>query len=519
VDDRLAHLHRLDLIHVEDRSGEIVFKHALVKDALYGSMLNERRTLLHLKIATEIERLSDNRLFEVAEQLAHHYRLTERNDKAFRYLAMAGQKSLRIYSLEAAVKYFEDALVLVEAHPQCADDVAVLGVLADLSVVLILMLLPGRLARLVQQHRARVDQVGAVQPKAIVLTNYAFAATLMCQYRRALPAAEEALEIALRIDDARSKAYARAAIVLVKTTMGLADIADTQRHAELGTLESDQTDDPYLQVWFRGNIAWSCLYRGLTDRGRAIALELQERGRTRGDPRAAAVGLWILSSLDLTDERYDDALLHSNESIELALTPFDRELGLLTKGMAEIISGNVGEGAALLRDLRQRSLANDFSYFRLGCDPVLGIAMVLEGDFAGGVRFIEAAIRRNEHEGSPYGRDLARIYLAEIHLEFLAPRQKPPLTVLLANLPFLIRTSLTRRRRALELLMQARDNPLFAGASYIRARIDADLGLLHKLAKRRDKARLHLMQARSVAESLRATGLLSKIDAALVDLT
>jgi predicted ATPase len=160
VDDRLAHLHRLDLIHVEDRSGEIVFKHALVKDALYGSMLNERRTLLHLKIATEIERLSDNRLFEVAEQLAHHYRLTERNDKAFRYLAMAGQKSLRIYSLEAAVKYFEDALVLVEAHPQCADDVAVLGVLADLSVVLILMLLPGRLARLVQQHRARVDQVG-----------------------------------------------------------------------------------------------------------------------------------------------------------------------------------------------------------------------------------------------------------------------------------------------------------------------------------------------------------------------
>jgi hypothetical protein len=187
--------------------------------------------------------------------------------------------------------------------------------------------------------------------------------------------------------------------------------------------------------------------------------------------------------------------------------------------MAEIMSGNVGEGAALLRDLRQRSLANDFSYFRLGCDPVLGIAMVLEGDFAGGVRFIEAAIRRNEHEGSPYGRDLARIYLAEIHLEFLAPRQKPPLTVLLANLPFLIRTSLTRRRRALELLMQARDNPLFAGASYIRARMDADLGLLHKLSKRRDKARLHLMQARSVAESLGATGLLSKIDAALVDLT
>jgi class 3 adenylate cyclase len=519
ADDRLAHLHELDLIHIEDKSGEIVFKHALVKDALYDSMLNEQRALLHLRIAAEIERLSDNRLVEVAEQLAHHYRLTERSDKAFQYLALAGQKSLRVYSLDAAVKYFEDALALLEAFPQCADDVAVLGVLADLSVVLILMALPGRLARLVERHRTRVSRVGDAQPKAILLTNYAFAAVMICRYRSALPAAEEALEIALRLDDARSKAYARGAIVLVKATLGLEDVAETQRHVELGMLESDQTDDPYSLIWFRGNAAWSCLYRGLTDRGRVIALELQEHGRTRGDPRAAAAGLWILGQLDIVDQRYDDALVHSNECIELALTPLDREIGILTKGMAEILRGNVAEGAALLRDCRQRALANDFNYSRIGCDPVLGVAMMLGGDFAGGVRFIEAAIQRNEHEGSPIGRDYASIYLAEIYLEFLAPRQKPPVMAMLKNLPFLIRTILTGRRRALELLMRARDNPMFAGATYYRARIDADLGLLHKLAKRPDMARSYLTQARPVAESLGATGLLSKIDAALLDLT
>jgi hypothetical protein len=186
--------------------------------------------------------------------------------------------------------------------------------------------------------------------------------------------------------------------------------------------------------------------------------------------------------------------------------------------MAEVMRGNVAEGAALLRDCRQRALANGLNYSRFGCDPALGVAMVLRGDFAGGVRFIETAIQRNEREGSPIGRDFASIYLAEIYLEFLAPRQKPPIMVLLKNLPFLIRTGLTGRRRTLELLMRARDNPLFAGATYYRARIDADLGLLHKLAKQRDKARWHLMQARPVAESLGATGLLSKIDAALADL-
>src|SRR5262249_40475277 len=277
------------------------------------------------------------------------------------------------------MKYFEDALVLVEAHPQCADDVAVLGLLADMTLLLILLFLPGRLSRLVEQHRARVDRVGAVQAKVIVLTNYAFATTLMCQYRSALPAAEEAIEMALRLDDARSKAYARGAIMLVKATIGLADIDETQRHVELGIHEGDQTDDPYAQVWFRGNVAWSCLYRGLTDRGRVVALELQEHGRTRGDPRAAATGLWILGQLDIIDERYDDALVHSNECIELALTPLDVEAGFLTKGIAEIMRGNVREGAALLRDHRQKAVANDFHYYRLSCDPVLGVAMVLEG--------------------------------------------------------------------------------------------------------------------------------------------
>jgi class 3 adenylate cyclase len=422
ADDRLAYLHELDLIHVEDKSGEIVFKHALLKDALYGSMLNEQRAWLHLKIATEIERLSHNRLFEVAEQLAYHYRQAKRSDKAFQYLLMAGQKSLRVYSLEAAAKYFEDALSLVEATPQCADDAAFLGLLADMSFVLTLMSLPGRLTRLVERYRARIDRLGAVQPRVIVLSMYSFAAVLMCQYRSALSAAEEALQIALRLDDARSKAYARGAIMFASTAMSLGDWDDTQRHAELGALESDQTDDAYLQSWIRLNAAWSFLYRGLPNRGRAIALELQERGRTLGDPRAASMGLWILGWLDIVNERYEDALVHGNQCIELALTPLDREVGYQIKGVAEILRGNVGEGAALVRDHRQRALANDFNYCRIGSDPPLGVAMVLEGDFAGGVRFIEAAIQRNELEGSPLGRDFARIFLAETYLEFLAPK-------------------------------------------------------------------------------------------------
>jgi hypothetical protein len=125
---------------------------------------------------------------------------------------------------------------------------------------------PGKLSQLVEQYRYRIDRLEDRAAKVIVLANYSFAADLMCQYRKALVVAEEALEIALRLDDARAKAYARGAIMCANTLLCQGDFEQMQHHAKLGALESDQTDDAYLQAWIRLNAAWIFLYRGVPDR-------------------------------------------------------------------------------------------------------------------------------------------------------------------------------------------------------------------------------------------------------------
>ena len=130
IDGRLTALQALDLIDRERKSHDYVFKHALVRDALYQSLLSEARTSLHLKIAEEIERRSGNRLVEVAEVLAHHYSQTNRIDKAFAYLSMAGSKSLSVYSLDEAATYFTAALALLDKNADCAVD----GQVADFFV-------------------------------------------------------------------------------------------------------------------------------------------------------------------------------------------------------------------------------------------------------------------------------------------------------------------------------------------------------------------------------------------------
>jgi class 3 adenylate cyclase len=98
LDVRLAALEQLDLVRRDESSGEFVFKHSLVRDALYASLLGARRAELHLAIAIEIERAA-TRPIEVAEILAHHYARTDAVDKAIEFLAMAGRKSLGIYSI------------------------------------------------------------------------------------------------------------------------------------------------------------------------------------------------------------------------------------------------------------------------------------------------------------------------------------------------------------------------------------------------------------------------------------
>ena len=98
--------------------------------------LREARTVLHLKIAEEIERRSGNRLTEVAEVLAHHYSQTDQVDKAFAYLSMSGSKSLSVYSLDEAATHFTAALALLDKNPDCASDDQVAEFLVSYTLLL-----------------------------------------------------------------------------------------------------------------------------------------------------------------------------------------------------------------------------------------------------------------------------------------------------------------------------------------------------------------------------------------------
>jgi len=327
--------------------------------------------------------------------------------------------------------------------------------------------------------------------------------------------AERALAMAERLGDDRSKAAARASWILSNCLLGQSSAEEADRQINLALAESRQADDGGLQYLVLWSCAWDCFQRGLTDRGRAYSRELQERGRRLGDPRLEAAGLGNLAWFDLIDERYDDMLANASASLDIAIAPQDIDLAQLLKGMALVYTGRIDEGTDLLWSTRTRCIAAGWTYITSASDVALGLAMVLRGEFEKGVRFLESIIETDIKLGFVVGRDMARTFLAEVYLELLAPTQPVSIRVILRNLPFLVRTKFTGWNKAMEMMLAVRENPMFSGTSYWRARAEADLGFLYLLKKQRGKARECLLRARPIAEQFNSAALLAKIDAAL----
>lgn len=103
--------------------GEFMFKHLLVLDTIYNTLLKRERKELHSRVAETIEKLFADRLDEQIDVLARHYLLSDRKDRALHYLILAGEKATRNYNTIQSQKYFEDALSLL-AHISHSDQQA-----------------------------------------------------------------------------------------------------------------------------------------------------------------------------------------------------------------------------------------------------------------------------------------------------------------------------------------------------------------------------------------------------------
>lgn len=91
----LAELLKRDLIHQMTSTAPIRyrFKHAVIQEVTYGSLLHLRRRQLHAAVAAALESSPADQIVDLYETLGFHYRKAMVVDKAARYLGYAAQRS------------------------------------------------------------------------------------------------------------------------------------------------------------------------------------------------------------------------------------------------------------------------------------------------------------------------------------------------------------------------------------------------------------------------------------------
>jgi class 3 adenylate cyclase/tetratricopeptide (TPR) repeat protein len=112
LDQDLDQLQTVELIRVKQKIPELeyIFKHALVQEATYGSILLQRRRELHSKVGQAIEALFPDRLEEFYSLLAYHYARAENWVKAQEYLFKAGDQAGKIAADAEALTHYQEAI-------------------------------------------------------------------------------------------------------------------------------------------------------------------------------------------------------------------------------------------------------------------------------------------------------------------------------------------------------------------------------------------------------------------------
>src|SRR5712691_1280487 len=225
----LRELKALEIVYEQGLLPEpaYVFKHAVIQDVAYQSLLVQRRKELHRAVGYAIEELYPDRLADHYEELAHHFFQGEEWSKAFEYLIFSGDRAREAYANQAALDVYTRAL---DAAPRVAP--------------------PVDPARIIDIYRRR-SQVWR----------------LLSRYPEAIADSERMLELARKVGDRHAQGQALVELALTHAmTFSWDHVPHARACAEEALAIGRETGDPWV-------LAKSLTQIGMVDTIRGELLE------------------------------------------------------------------------------------------------------------------------------------------------------------------------------------------------------------------------------------------------------
>jgi len=432
-------LQALGLIAAETEPGAFRFDSALLQEAVYQSLLSARRAALHGGVAAALEHQYGERASEIADLLADHYRATPRAEKAVVYMRLAGEKALRMYSLDEAELRFRQVIELIEKVPGCANDLFLVDTLLNVSRVLYYKATFAELIALIERHLPLVERLGDQARLGRFLFELGYAQVFNANPETGKPLLARALAIGEAQRDEQLVAYALMARMWMHVCWEPATRetrGEIRRLAARGEEIGRRLVDHWVTMKIMSASAIAESVFGWPIHARREALRLIEYSRETGDPRGRSMGLWALSFADAFSGDPAAAIDDADESMRIGLSPLDRVAASIGKGWALVLADRAEEALPELESVDAQIRRDGFTILLETNDGALGLARVGTGAWSAGVRTLEALIARSDARGTSHAAASGHYALGEVYVRMALREGKAGWNEISRNLAF-----------------------------------------------------------------------------------
>lgn len=352
VSENVQRLIDSGMIFLEDSVDDLQysFKHALIRDVAYESLLRSRRFKLHEGVGDALAAEFINRTDEVCESLAYHYSRASQPAKAVDYLSRAATKAVGRYAHKEAIDALTEALKQIDES-----DIEALRIQkSDL------------LLRLAQSHyflghfedsvailSNEPDQREVARDRQLEAEWFFWLSHMSIRLGRpdaSEQAAHRAIAAAEESEAFGAKGRALGNLVLVGHFSHSADqVTKAAAWAAESSALLESTGDYYWQGMTAFYAGMARITAGDLPGALEQAKKAYEIGENISDSRLLAYALFLQGRLFADLNRFDDAVASCTEAVDIAPDPTSGAYSSAFLGYSRLLAGNFAEAEPLLR--------------------------------------------------------------------------------------------------------------------------------------------------------------------------
>jgi class 3 adenylate cyclase/predicted ATPase len=368
------------------------FRHSMLQQAAYQSLLKKTRRSYHRQIAETLRRRFPH---TPAEVLAYHYTEAGSPIEAAEYWRKAGEAAIKQSANQEAVAHLTRGLDLVRDIPDSCEKTE-LDLNLQINLGPAMIALKGwaapEVAEIYTRARELSQQIKDTSQAPKALLGLAAFHIVRADYRTAHEIIRELFELAEQEDSVEAEVAAEATLGCI--LMSLGQPAEAVEHLKKGLTDPLPAKHVWLSYHYGQHPRVFCLAMtgralwllGYPDQALACATEAVEAAREVSHPLSEAFALEWLGGVHLSRREYDAARTVARQALALSTDqgfPMYKATATLMRGSVLVEEGSGDEGIALIRDglkdiQATGARANLPYYFSLLAESYASLSMTTE---------------------------------------------------------------------------------------------------------------------------------------------